>query len=243
MVGTSTMLAPLVKGPGEETLAGFIDDGDSYPLLEEAAGFVPDENAEVDRWAVVFVIEPDLMNNYGMADSQRAELAHALVDLAMENEDLPVVFDLTLNGLGAAQNLLTLAFTPPFLAATLCLILALLVIGWRAFRRFGPPVADARGIAFGKTRLVRNSAAFIQRSRRLHLLTGPYADMLRERIVRALALRKHDDDEALDAVVARRHPGLPGVSQSIAELRAARTPQEILRAAAALKSIERTISQ
>ncbi|MXO91803.1 DUF4350 domain-containing protein [Pontixanthobacter aquaemixtae] len=244
MGSQSGMLVPLVRGQGGAILAGYADDDGYYPVLAQAAG-VPSGDGDYldsDKWGVTFVVEPDLLNNYGLADSARAQLASALIETAMEGEDLPIVFDLTLNGLGASQNLLTLAFTPPFLAATLCLMLAMIVIAWRAFRRFGPPVSEGRAIAFGKARLVKNSAGFIQRSKRLHLLSQPYADMMRERIVHALALRKPDDD-AIDAALHKRVPGAPLFSASARQLRAARHPNEILRAAAALKSIERMLNK
>ncbi len=173
-------------------------------------------------------------------DRERAALAHEIIDLAMEGEDLPIVFDLTLNGLGRTQNLLTLAFAPPFLAATLCLALAMIVVAWRAFRRFGPPLAEARAIAFGKRRLVANGAAFILRTRRLHLLTGPYIETMRQRLAAALRLRG-SDDETLDRAISTRLPDAPGFAESAAALREAARPNEILRAASALKSLERKL--
>src|SRR5690606_34728896 len=134
------------------------------------------------RWGVVVVAEPDLMNNYGLADSRRAELAYALVDAAREGQDIPVVFDLTLPGLGQSENLLTLAFRPPFLAATLSLLFAALVIAWRALRRFGPARAEAHARTMGKRQLAHNGAALVERARRLHLLGPPYAALAIGRI-------------------------------------------------------------
>ncbi len=237
-----TALQPLVRNSKGEILAGYVDDEGYYPALAGAAGFEPGDPEYLDssKWGVTFVIDPDLMNNYGLADRTRADLAHALVDTAMEGEDLDVTFDLTLNGLGASQNLLTLAFQPPFLAATLCLILAMIVIGWRAFRRFGPPVTEGRAIAFGKARLVKNSAGFIQRSKRVHLLSRPYADMVGERIAKMLGMR-HADDTAIAQAVTRRAPDAPDFAEATNRLRNARTNQELLRAAAALRAIERTL--
>src|SRR5690606_6603248 len=81
---------------------------------------------------LIFVFEPDLLDNYGMAQRENALLAERLVSAASGGERIPVIFDLTLNGLGRSANLLTLAFTPPFLAATICLIIAGIIIGWRA---------------------------------------------------------------------------------------------------------------
>lgn len=237
-------LTPLITGQSGGVLAGFVLDDGYYPLLEQQAGINRAEEDTMDKgkWPVVFVVEPDLANNYGFANRDNAEAMHELVDLLSDNGDLPVVFDLTLNGLGTSKNLLTLAFTPPFLAATLCLIIAMLVVGWRAFRRFGPPLAEGPAIAFGKERLVRNSAGFIQRSKRLHLLSGPYADMIEQRIGKALRLR-HVDSTAIDAALHRRLPDAPDYTASIAALRNARSPREMLGAANTLRSIERMLSQ
>lgn len=242
-IDDATMIA-LVTASNGGILAGYYDDGGYYPVLDQAAGLEPasEDGRDTSRWNFMVVAEPDLFDNYGMADRERAELAHELVDAAMEGEDLPIVFDLTLNGLGRTQNLLTLAFAPPFLAATLCLIIAMIVVAWRAFRRFGPPLAEGRAIAFGKRRLVANSAAFILRTRRLHLLTARYAETMRHRLAAALRLRA-SDDEALDQAIARRAPDAPTFAESAAALRAAGRPHDILRAARALKTLERKLTR
>ena len=105
---------------------------------------------------IIVVFEPDLLDNYGMAGAANALLADRLVHAATDGARV-VNFDLTLNGFARTPNLLTLAFTPPFLAATLCLLLAALAVGWRAFLRFGPPRTATRAIAFGKRALVANA--------------------------------------------------------------------------------------
>lgn len=231
----------LVRDSGGRDLVGFADDGGCYAVLEEAAGVEPLGEDECEpKWAVTVVFEPDLVNNWGLADRNRAMLAAKVVDLAREGEDFPVVFDLTLAGLGGQRNLLTLAFAPPFLAATLCLILALCVVAWRAFGRFGPPLAEGRGIAFGKTQLAANSAGFLRRSGRLHLLAAPYAAMVGRRLASAFGLRSADPS-AIDAALARRAPDSPAFSTLAARLEAARGPTETLRAAHALHTLERTV--
>jgi hypothetical protein len=244
---TDGNLIGLINGGSGKMLVGYLDDSGNYPAYEEAAGYgqssYEDDEYRDSQYGVIIVAEPDLMNNYGMATRNRAALARKIIRTAMDGDDLPVVFDVTLNGLGGTQNLLTLAFTPPFLAATLCLIIAMFVVAWRSFRRFGPAVDEGRAIAYGKERLVRNSAGFIQRTRRLHLLSGPYASMMRERIASALALRRPDDD-AIDNALARRLPDEPqSLSHRLATLRNARTRADIIRAADALKSIERKLER
>ncbi len=244
---TGEKIVPLVKDSDGETLVGYLADGGYYPDLADAAGLQyadspGDEDREYSTWGVVIVAEPDLFNNFGMAETRRAELARRIVQTAMEDGDLPVTFDLTQSGLGGSQNLLTLAMRPPFLAATLCLMIAMLVVGWRAFRRFGPPTSEGRAIAFGKRQLVANSAGLIQRTRRVHLLSAPYAEMMRGRIAAALGLHRADDSQ-IDAALLRRQPDEPPFSQRLSQLRAARTPHEVLRAAGALRSLERKLSR
>jgi hypothetical protein len=242
-LGSGT-LVNLVRDSRGRDLVSYLDDGGCYPVLDAAAG-APRANyddCDEDRWNLTIAAEPDLFDNYGMADRSRALLAARVVELTREKQDVPIVFDLTLNGLGRTQNLLTLAFTPPFLAATLCLIIAMLIVGWRAFRRFGPPLAEARAIAFGKQRLVANGAAFIQRTGRLHLLAAPYAALVGRRLAKLLGLRAADE-RAIDAALARRSAELPPFSRLAAALRTARGPSAILRAAHALRSLERTVTR
>lgn len=196
--------------------------------------------ASEEAWRVTVVAEPDLMNNWGMADAARARAALEIVAVASGERNLPIVFDLTTNGLGQSRNLLTLAFEPPFLAATLCLLVALLLVGWRAFRRFGPPLAEDPAFAFGKAQLVENGGGVIQRTGRMHLLTRPYAALVESRMARKLGLRGVPRD-TLDKMLARR--GLDAASPRLAALESARHHRDIIRAARALHSLERTITR
>lgn len=207
-------------------------------LGEEGTDFY--DNA---HWTV-FLVDPDLANNYGLADQTRAEAAMALLHAAAYDGDISeVTFDLTLNGFGASENLLTLAFRPPFLAATLCLLLALLIIGWRAFRRFGPASASGGpAIAFGKERLIANGAGLILRARRFHLLGAPYAALSARRIAERLGLARHDA-EMIDAALARRLPAEEPFSRRAARLEAAARPAELLAAAQALDDLTTKLSQ
>jgi len=247
--GAGTGLVRIVGTQDDKlTLAGFMDDGGSYPGLEAIAQdrvLHSGEEEDEDLQPIVMVFETDLLDNYGMARFENAQLAEALVRAAGVKPGGPIAFDMTLNGYGRSQNLLTLAFTPPFLAATLCLLLAALVVGWRAFLRFGPPLAPERAIAFGKRALVANAAGLVRRTRRLHLLGPPYADRARERLVSALALpRTLDADHAAAAIdralAARGADGEP-FSVIAARLRAARRSPDLLKAARDLHALERML--
>lgn len=249
LFGTGENLVPLITGDQDgRMLAGYVgnDGGNTNGLDAIAQSEDEIEPGDDDGlYPLVFVFEPDLLDNYGFADSANAVLAERLVQASLNGGDKVVMFDLTLNGFARSQNLLTLAFTPPFLAATLCLLLAAIVTGWRAFNRFGPPRLATRALAFGKRALVSNAAGLVRRTRRLYLVAPPYADAARERLARALALPHRLDpaatEAAIDRALAARAPQAEPFSAAAARLRAARHPRELLRAARALHSVERIL--
>lgn len=248
--GKGEGLIPLVVSEGDgRILAGFIDDAGDYPGVQSIAAadidWASPDDADLDLYPVAFVFEPDLVNNWGMANAANARMAERLVRALDDGQHRTVAFDLTLNGFGRSQNLLTLAFAPPFLAATLCLLLAALILGWRAFLRFGPPLAEGQALAFGKTALVGNAAALLRRAKRLHLAGAPYADAARERIACGLALPGRLDaaatEAAIDRALAARDATAEPFSRAAATMRAARRPADLLRAAQALHALERIL--
>lgn len=240
----SGSVATLVGDRQHQTLAGYRDDGSASATL---TGVDEDNEGDTSLYPLVVVAEPDLLDNYGMADRERAMLALALVAALAVDPHAPVQFDLTLAGLGRDASLLTLAFTTPFLAATLCLLLAAGAVGWRAFLRFGPPQAPGRAIAFGKRALVSNAAGLIVRSRRYHLLGTPYAAAARQRLARAFALPRGADAAAeltaLDRAGRIAGAGDHAFSQAAARLTQARNARDLVKAAADLHALERTLTR
>lgn len=254
--GHGEALVPLVAlRPEGRVLAAYISGIGRWPALDSLAldapdaGTAPDPEAEPEAgsYPLVVVFEPDLLDNYGFASRETAREALRLVEAATGDSPRRVTFDLSLNGFARSPNLLTLAFTPPFLAATLCLLLAALLVGWRAFLRFGPALSAGPALAFGKRQLVANAAGLVRRSRRLHLLGPPYAALVRERLVRALALPHRADraarEAAIDRALAHRAPGSEPFSAAAARLGAASRPAETLSAAQALHQIERNLER
>ncbi len=229
-------LSPIVVDDKGRVLAAYLADDGSY--LDGDLYLDPMRNDGRRSFGVMLVAEPDLLNNWGMADEARAGLALELVGIARQGTEEPVRFDLTMNGLGGSRNLLTLAFEPPFLAATLTLLLALAIAFWRAFSRFGPALRPTPAIAPGKSQLVANGAQVIARSGRLRLLGKPYAALVRARIARRLGV-KDTDNEALDDALAAR--GATGLDTNLQTMRGARSGGDIVRAARSLRDIERTL--
>ncbi|PKB19149.1 hypothetical protein B0I00_1378 [Novosphingobium kunmingense] len=249
--GRGDRLIPLVATQGDaRVLAAYVADGGDYPGLRALAlADEPpvDEDEAHGDYPVIFVFEPDLIDNYGLSRAENALLGERIVAAALEGGERRVAFDLTFNGFARSRNLLTLAFEPPFLAATLCLMLAALVLGWRAFNRFGPALLTGRALAFGKTALVANAAGLIRRTRRLHLIGGPYADAAQGRLSRALALPARlggaETEAAIDRALAARKVDGPAFSVTAAALRRARRPTDLLRAARTLHRLERTLTK
>ncbi|MEL7690522.1 DUF4350 domain-containing protein [Citromicrobium bathyomarinum] len=229
-------VAPLVVDGKDRPLVAYLADDGSY--LDGDLYLDPVRTDGQAVFGVMLVAEPDLLNNWGLADETRAMLALDLVRIARQGTEDPVRFDLTLNGLGAARNLLTLAFEPPFLAATLTLLIALAIALWRGFARFGPALRPAPAIAPGKSQLIANGAQVIARSRRLRLLRDPYEALMRARIARKLGLKDSDSD-AIEAALAARDA--PSLLHRLQTLRAARQRGDLLRAARSLRDLERTL--
>lgn len=211
-----------------------------------AFAVTPGEGIDEDNpaYPVIFLAEPDLANNYGLADPARAAAALALVDRLADDGDIDAVtFDMTLNGFGASENLLTLAFRPPFLAATLSLLVAMLIVGWRAFKRFGPAAATGGpDIAFGKRQLITNGAGLILRARRFGLLGAPYVALSARRLADRLGLVR-PDPEAIDAALARRLPTEEPFTRRAARMEAAEKPADLVAAAQSLDDLNTKLSE
>src|SRR5690606_15587651 len=83
----TTVLLPLVTDENGDVLAGYVADIGSYPVLANAANMPvrdPEElDTDTDRWPVVVIVEPDLANNYGLADAARAQAAIAIVEASL----------------------------------------------------------------------------------------------------------------------------------------------------------------
>ena len=92
---------------------------------------------------------------------------------------------MVLNASGS-RNLLQLMFEPPFLALTLAVLAAAMLVGIHAFGRFGPAVPEPRAIPFGKRALADNAAVLIARAGAVKRLGDRYVTIIRESAATAL---------------------------------------------------------
>jgi hypothetical protein len=186
---------------------------------------------------VYVLADADLMNNQAMDDPKNAEGAIRLLTMILNYDELSAVqYDVTLNGLGKdSRSLLRMAFTPPFLAITLCLIAAAAFAGWQSLVRFGPPWRSLRAVALGKSALVTNAAELMRQAGKEHHGAGVYARNMRDTVAQALSAPPQLKDAALDAWLDRRAPkGTTPIHELVRRMERADSGSEMLEGARAL---------
>lgn len=177
--------------------------------------------------------DPDLLNTQGLKSPARATAALHLLRLIWSGGG-PVIFDLTLHGYQRPRSVARLMLEPPLLGATLALLAATALIAYQAFVRFGPGRRQGRAIALGKRALADNSAGLVRLARREHRMAGPYAQLVRASVARAIGAPRNLDGEALDAFLDRLGGTLGShdrYTALAAEARGARTPGDLIRVA------------
>ena len=201
-------------------------------------GYVTDEQgrtvlARMEGTETYVLSDPDLMNTHGLKDLATARVAAEIIE-AIRVGDGPVIFDLTLAGYRRSPNPLRLAFEPPLLGATLCALLAALLMGVHAAVRFGSPVEGGRSLALGKQALADNSAALIAMAGREHRIVPRYAAAIRRRVARIVGVPADTRDEELNALLdrlRRRNDTAQPIASLLAEAGRAEDASDALRVA------------
>lgn len=136
--------------------------------------------------------EPDLINTMAFKTQGGAQLSNALIDEVIKSAGTyakTVDFDVSLHGIEANRNIIKLMVTPPFLAATLCLLAAGGLVAWQGFNRFGDPARIRPDYAQGPVSLAETAAEFMGVANRAHK-TGPdYAALIRRQVADELGVR------------------------------------------------------
>ncbi len=185
---------------------------------------------------IYVLADPDFLNTQGLADLATARVGIAMLDVMRDGE--PIAFDVTLNGLERARNLLRLALTPPLLGATLALFAAAALLAWRAVMQSGPRVRPGRAIALGKRALAENSAALIRLARREYTMGWRYAVLTAASAAEQIGAPRTESAETfamLDRVGATQGLARP-FSTLASEAAHARNSAEVVTAARRLYS-------
>lgn len=205
-----------------------IDGEQIYPLITSSDGRAV--LAEVPGKYIYILADPDLLNNFGLAQRQNAFAAISL--LAALDPDNPgkVVFDTMLPYGASGRNLVQLMFEPPFLGVTLALLAAALLAGIATWARFGPPRREPRAVAFGKRALIENIVGLARRAQRVREGGDAYVDSVRDWAARRLALPRTLQGEALEAHLDALPTDTP-YAATADRVRNAKTEAELLHAA------------
>jgi len=179
---------------------------------------------------IYVLADPDVLNTHGLKDLATARLASAIIDKLRFGPG-PVSFDVTLNGLGESPDILRNMFAPPFLGATLCALIAALLVFWHALSRFGAPERAEPGLGLGKRALIENTAALVRMMRREPRMAPRYAIVMRTLVLRSLGLGRRMDPAQIDFVLGaleRRSAG-DSFSALSAEAQTVRNRSDLLR--------------
>lgn len=233
--------APRLYAAGKQIAAAGVIQNLQTVSAPSLAAVITDENAApiVSRLSrdgrptnIYVLSDPDFLNTQGIADLNTARAGMALLDRLREADE-PIVFDVTMNGLGGARSAMRLAFTPPFLGATLAFCIGAALLAWRAALRFGPGAHVQRVIALGKTALANNSAALIRLAGREHKLGPGYARLTGAAAAEAAGFGRKDEEEAaslLDRLSEAEGLDTP-FSKLAADAASAKTASQMLDAA------------
>lgn len=161
----------LLKAPGLETV---IAAGDGALLAYDPVR------------EVYILADPDALHTFGLARIENARFAVQLVDYLRTNETEPVLIDATIHGFERSENLLKMMFSVPYIGVTLVALAAILLLGWAATLRFGPPSREERAIALGKQALADNSAGLVTMARREARMAPGFLSLVRRRLAREI---------------------------------------------------------
>ena len=171
------------------------------PLITDRQGHIV--LAKLGDRPLYLLADPDLLSNQGIADAGQARAALASLDYLNSTDAESILFDVTLNGLGHSPSPLRLAFDPPFLATTLAILAALILVSIQALNRFGPVRRRVRALAFGKAALIDNAAALVRKAGRETGFGARYAAMRRDRAIALFRVPGRLSDGAIDDYLDR----------------------------------------
>jgi len=203
------------------------------PLITDSQGHIV--LAKLGDRPLYLLADPDLLSNQGIADAGQARAALALLHYLNSTDAESILFDVTLNGLGHSPSPLRLAFDPPFLATTMAILAALILVSIQALNRFGPIRRRVRALAFGKAALIDNAAALVRKAGRETAFGGRYAAMRRDRAIALYRVPGRLRDGAIDDYLDRIDRSRP-FSKLAATTGESHHPADLLAAARALHS-------
>lgn len=179
---------------------------------------------QLENTETYILSEPDLVNTMAFKTQGGAQLSGAILDeILYQSSTLAMAadFDVSLHGIEANRNIIKLMVTPPFLAASLCLLAAGGLVAWQGFHRFGDPARPRPDYAQGPVSLAKTAAEFMSIAGRAHKTGEDYAELIRRQVVAELGYKDRSTlhvDELLETREKRLklQPNIAELKRSIA---------------------------
>lgn len=147
---------------------------------------------QLENTQTYILSEPDLVNTMAFKSQGGAQLSGAILDEIIYDASsfsMAADFDVSLHGIESNRNIIKLMVTPPFLAATLCLLAAGGLVAWQGFNRFGDPSRPRPDYAQGPVSLAETAAGFMDIAGRAHKTGGDYAELIRRQVAAELGYK------------------------------------------------------
>ena len=162
------------------------------PIVATSAGLLL---AQVPGREIYVLSDPDLMNTFGISERSNAAFTLSMMDWLKDSPDQSITLDATFHGFERSENLLRAIFDEPFLGATLIAFATMLLVGWAAFIRFGPPERDQDAPTFGKKALAESSAGLLSMARREGQMAPNYAQVIQRDLRKRLGVPPQTKDD------------------------------------------------
>lgn len=205
---------------------------------------------------VLVLSDPDLINNHGLRAGDNAFILRDFISEASGGEQIIIDYSLRSWFAGEGQREvrertwsdLVRFFSPPFTLIWMGLLLALLLILWRAAVRFGPLRTSPGALGASNMMAIAARAKLMRLSNQDGALIQDYGKarlaVVASALFGAANARAYSSAEAFLAYTARRHPSLAGpLAQSLNTLQSLPAHANAAQAFAAVEQLESILEQ
>lgn len=167
-----------------------------FPLISTDQGILVGAVADGAHTTIV-VADPDILATHGLGKGENAALMVKLIDSF--GGDGTVVFDETIHGFQIHPSVTTAIFDMPFVWITVLVSMAIGVLVWASFGRFGAPLSERDTVNTGGATLVESTSDLVVEAGNLSESFKRYVEQLQARVARRLhAPKSLSRDELVD---------------------------------------------
>lgn len=189
----------------------FIASSKLEPIVASPDGILI---GQIPGTGIAVLSDPDLIANHGLRLGGNAYLALRLIDRFLPLGGA-VHVDETLHGFAVVPSLPRLLFQPPFLAATLLTLAALIALAWIGTTRFGAPLAAPRAGLSGNILLMQNAGRLLAASGNDVYIAERYAEAVIDEASRRFHLPQGASNRSRSRRALERIAQRSGVKRSL----------------------------